>query len=413
MNRSLPIFLFLLVNALPLMAQKNFLHKLMRRHADRFGQILQQPEQYDVQIIYTQIDRDENNRPHFQTFSYGLDEKKYFYPASSVKMPIAFLAMEKINRLRIKGLDKNSEMISGAVSEPQTAAETDTSAASGLPSVAHYVKKIFLVSDNDANNRLYEFLGQQQLNEALWAKGFENVKIVHRLGISGFDEEANRHTNPVSFFDGEKMLYHQGEVYGRGDRYFQLDETARGKGYYANGKLVDEPFDFSKKNYISLQVLHDVLRAVVFPEATPASQRFDLTEDDYRFLYQVMSEKPGESMYPKYHEPDHYVKFFIYGDRKEDEKMPDHVRIFNKVGWAYGFLTDVSYVVDFEAGVEFFIAATIHVNGDGIYNDDNYDYESVGLPFFANLGKLVYEHELQRKRKRKPDLSKFKLEKYD
>ncbi len=414
MNCRLLAILLVLANAPSLVAQKNLLHKLLHRNAAQFGDVLQRPEQYDVQIVYTQIDRDENNFPRFKTYTYQLDEKKYYYPASTVKMPVAFCALEKLNRLKIMGLDKNSTMKTGAGNPPQTGAETDSTAANGLPSVAHYVKKIFLVSDNDANNRLYEFLGQAQLNEALWEKGFQHVKLVHRLGISGFDEEANRHTNPVSFFDGEKLLYHQGEVYSRAGRDFQLNETLRGKGYYADGELVNEPFDFSKKNYISLKTQHDILRAVIFPEATPASQRFDLTEGDYRFLYRVMSELPGESQFPKYdHEPDHYVKFFIFGDRKEDEKMPANVRVFNKVGWAYGFLTDVAYIVDFEAGVEFFLAATIHVNEDGIFNDDNYEYEKVGLPFLANVGRMIYEHEKQRKRKRKPDLSKFKIENYD
>jgi hypothetical protein len=83
------------------------------------------------------------------------------------------------------------------------------------------------------------------------------------------------------------------------------------------------------------------------------------------------------------------------------------------VGWAYGFLTDVAYIVDFETGVEFFLAATIHVNEDGVFNDDNYEYESVGLPFMANLGRTVFAHEKKRKKKRLPDLGKFKIEKYD
>jgi hypothetical protein len=396
------------------MAQKKLLHKLLRQHPDQFGKVLEQPEQYDVQVIYTQIDRDERNVPHFHSHTYQLDEKTYFYPASTIKMPAAFLALEKLNDLKIIGLDKNSVMKTGAGHAPQTAAETDTTAESGLPSVAHYVKKIFLVSDNDAHNRLYEFIGQAAFNEKLWAKGYDHLKVVHRLGIGGFDAEANRHTNPVSFYVGEQQLYHQGEVYSQADRSFSLNKTQRGKGYYDDDKLVEKPFDFSTKNYFSLQDFHDVLQAVIFPEAVPAQRRFNLTDDDYRYLYQVMSELPRESRYPKYdHEPDHYCKFFLFGDRKEEERMPENIRIFNKVGWAYGFLTDVAYIVDFENGIEFFLAATIHVNEDGIFNDDQYEYESVGLPFLANLGRVVYEHEKKRAKKRLPDLSKFRVSKYE
>ncbi|MBI5916633.1 MAG: serine hydrolase [Bacteroidetes bacterium] len=414
MNRIFVTVLFLLVNLLPLMAQKNLLRKFMESRPEAFRQLLDAPEQYDIQIIYTQIDRDKNNLPHFKQHSFQLDKNSYFYPASTVKMPMAFLALEKINQLKIKGLDKNSAMKTESASPPQTAADADSTAASGLPSVAHYVKKIFLVSDNDASNRLYEFLGQQALNEALWSKGYKNTRITHRLGITGFDAEANRHTNPVSFFDGEKMLYYPGEVYSKaGPGFFDLKKTLRGKGYLDGDSLVNQPFDFSEKNYVSLQDFHDLLLAVIFPEVAPSEHLFDLTADDYRFLYRVMSEKPLESQFPRYHEPDHYCKFFLFGNQKKEERMPPNIRIFNKVGWAYGFLTDVAYIVDFEAGVEFFLAATIHVNADGIFNDDHYEYETIGLPFFANLGQVVYDFEKKRKRKFKPDLSKFVVEGYD
>mgnify|MGYP001225191620 CR=1 FL=1 len=407
-------FLFVLVAIPQLMAQKNLLYKLLHHNAGLFGDVLREPGKYNVQVIYTQIDRDGNNFPRLTSHTWRLDEKQYYYPASTVKMPIAILALEKINHLKIKGLDRNTPLFNLAGSPPQTAAVTDTTSATGLPSVAHYAKKIFLVSDNDASNRLYEFLGQAQLNEALWAKGFNNVKITHRLGITGFDEMANRHTNPVRFAEGETLYYHQGEVYGQALLDFRLKGTQLGKGYYEDGQLVNAPFDFSKKNYISLQVQHDILLSVIFPEAVPAHRRFDLTAEDYRFLYQVMSELPGESRRPDYSgKPDHYVKFFLFGDRKEDEKMPANVRVFNKVGWAYGFLTDVAYIVDFDAGTEFFLAATIQVNENGIFNDDKYEYETVGLPFLANLGRVVYEHDRQRKRKNRPDLSKFKIDNYD
>ena len=396
------------------MAQENILQQLLNSHKIQFGNILDRPEQYDVQIIYTQINRDENNAPSFQSFNYNLDEKKYYYPASTIKMPMAFLALEKLNRLNIIGLDKFSTMITGAGTHPQTAAQTDTTSATGLPSVAHYVKKIFLASDNDANNRLYEFLGQEYLNRTLWEKGYKNTKLVHRLGISGFGAEANRHTNPVYFYNkNHELKYQQGEVYSKAEKTFDLNKTLRGKGFYRNGQLINEPFDFSTKNYISVQDQLDILKAVIFPASVPAHQRFGLTEDDYRFLYQVMSERPKESKHPHYDKPDHYVKFFMFGDRKDEEQMPDNIRIFNKVGWAYGFLTDISYVVDFENGIEFFLAATIHVNEDGIYNDNNYEYESIGLPFLTALGNVIYNHEKMRPKKYLPDLSKFKINSYD
>jgi hypothetical protein len=66
-------------------------------------------------------------------------------------------------------------------------------------------------------------------------------------------------------------------------------------------------------------------------------------------------------------------------------------------------------VADFKNNVEFMLAATVYVNSDEILNDDKYDYDSVGWPFMHQLGQTIYNYELQRQRKFKPDLSDFKI----
>ena len=133
--------------------------------------------------MYTKIDRDSVNHPSFTSHYYGVDSNTYFYPASTVKLPIALLALEKINELEIEGLTKYTPLRIDSAYDGQTRVEYDTTAESGRPSVAQYVRKIFVVSDNDAYNRLYEFLGQDHINDQLMAKGYENMKIVHRLSV--------------------------------------------------------------------------------------------------------------------------------------------------------------------------------------------------------------------------------------
>jgi hypothetical protein len=44
------------------------------------------------------------------------------------------------------------------------------------------------------------------------------------------------------------------------------------------------------------------------------------------------------------------------------------------------------------------ITATILVNEDGIYNDDQYEYETVGIPFLAELGRELYQLQLSIKK---------------
>ena len=158
-----------------------------------------------------------------------------------------------------------------------------------------------------------------------------------------------------------------------------------------------------------LKIISKYCNQYYFLQSVSAKQRFNLTKEDYAFLKQYLSQFPSETNYPKYDTAeyyDSYVKFFF---RDSTHKMPPYVRVFNKVGWAYGFLTDISYVADFKNNVEFMLTATVYVNSDEILNDDKYDYDSVSWPFMNKLGQTIYNYELNRDRKYKPNLSDFKI----
>jgi hypothetical protein len=264
------------------------------------------------------------------------------------------------------------------------------------------------VSDNNAFNRLYEFLGQEYINKSLHKMGYTGAEIIHRLSIS-LSEDENRHTNPVKFFDTSSRVLFEKPLENSKWVYAKRDDK-RGEGYYEDDKLINEPFDFSKKNRLSLADLHSMLKIIFFPREFKKKQRFKIKKKDYPFVYRYMSMFPRESRFPFYDSsyPDAYSKFILWGEGKE--RQNGKVRIFHKSGEAYGFLTDVGYVVDFENKIEFMLSATIHCNSDGIYNDDKYDYDSVGLPFLKNLGKIFYDYELTRQRKNKPDLSSLKFD---
>src|SRR5882757_7561274 len=97
-----------------------FLKNLLVSHPELFSGILKHPTNNEVQILYTKIDRDKNNVPHFTSYSYHLNANHYFYPASTVKLPTAIFALEKLHELNIKGLDKNATMITDSAFTGQT-----------------------------------------------------------------------------------------------------------------------------------------------------------------------------------------------------------------------------------------------------------------------------------------------------
>jgi len=380
---------------------------LLKQYPEQFQSVLSNPDN-KVQIIYSQIDRRKNGKPEFTDHYFNINDSSYFYPASTVKLPIAILALQKLNDLKIADLDKNTTMISEASYNGQTEVYNDPSSPDGRPTIEHYVKKILLVSDNDAFNRLYEFLGQEYINNTLHKMGYKEVQIVHRLDIS-LSEDENRHTNPVRFFDTSGKLIYEKPMEASKLVYAERN-TKMGNGFYRSSQLINEPFDLSKKNRMSLKTLHNIVRSVMFPEAVPKKQRFDLTKDDYEFLRKYMSMTPLESKFPFYGREDYwdsYVKFLMYGTEKT--QMKEGIRIFNKVGDAYGFLIDAAYFADYNNSIEFMLSAVIHCNSDGIFNDDKYDYDEVGFPFMKHLGQVIYDLELKRKKKVAPGLSKFRF----
>jgi hypothetical protein len=388
-----------------------FLKNLLESHPEFFSHILNHPTHNEVQILYTQIDRDENNVPHFRSYSYRLNPNHYFYPASTVKLPTTIFALEKLNELHIKGLDQKSIMITDSAFAGQTKVKKDTSSKSGLPSIDNYIKKILLVSDNDAYNRLYEFIGREEINAKLKKYGLSGTRIIARLAI-GDKGENTKHTNPVDFYKGDQLVYHKPPLYDTNEYPMSRENMIQGKGYLDNkDKLVMEPYDFSHNNIYPLADQQSVLRRLLFPETFPKDQQYNLTAEQYRFIYHYMSMWPTESKHPTYNPPEYfpaYCKWLFYGGDSLAVVNPN-IRIFNKIGDSYGYDIDNAYIIDFKNKVEFMLSAVVQSNDDDIYNDNKYEYKTVCLPFMRDLGQLIYQYELKRDKKYKPDLKKFKF----
>lgn len=390
----------------PVSSTDTFLLSLLKKYPPYFSDILNKYKDRNVQIMYTQINRKLNGIPDLTHHYFNIHADQYFYPASTVKLPVVLLALQKLHELKDKGIDRNTTMLTETACSGQTPVFNDPTTPDGRPTIAHYIKKILMVSDNDAYNRLYEFLGQTYINTELKKKGYEDVQILHRLNIF-LSEEENRQTNPVKFYDGAgKLMYSQAEQ--KSHLKYAERKDSIGTGFYKGDQLIAMPMDFSKKNRISLHDLHQILISLVFPEKVKSGKRFNISEEDRLFVLKYMSQYPTESMYPPYAADTvnywpAYCKFMFYGAEKVTPN--ESIRIFNKVGDAYGQMVDVAYVVDFKNNIEFFLSAAIYCNSDGILNDDKYDYNSIGLPFLKNLGRVIYDDELKRPYKRRPNLS--------
>ncbi len=337
-------------------------------------QVMDQVEQYELQLIFTQIERNGDSL-ELKDYKFQVDKDNYFYPASTVKFPIAVAALEKLNQLDSLNRDMQYYIEGDSIEDTFS---TD-------------ILKIFTVSDNHANNRLLEFLGQDAINSRMRSKGVSPIRIAHRLGVHT-DEVTTR---PLVLYLDDTTTTVSRPITNKAPEPLNLNRVKKGRGFYAQDSLHAEPFNFGLKNYYPIESQHALLKRIIFPEYFKPSERFDLSDDQRQFLLDAMQMLPREHGYDPEEFYDGYCKFFMYGD--SHERIPDHINIYNKVGFAYGTLTDCAYIRDELNQVEFMVTATILVNQDGIFNDDAYEYDEVGIPFLAALGRNLYTYERNRK----------------
>lgn len=372
---------------------------LTQRKADYpvLTKVLAESDKYQVQILYTRVEPG-ITEPRLHYYHYQVDPSRYFYPASTVKLPLAALALQWLAEQQVPHLNEDSIMLTDTARAPQTVAHQDPTALSGLPSISQYIKKILLVSDNDASNRLYELLGQEYINEQLLQKGLSNTVINHRLSVPYSDDD-NRYFNPVRFLSTDGNVILQLAERQVSDSYRNRQQPKLGIAYYKAGELVAEPMDFTLKNRQSLNDFDGVIKRIMLPELFAPEQRFGFSDSQRSLLMQYMRTMPRHSKNPEYPEqdyPDSYVKYFIFGGRPE--RIPDHINYYNKNGQAYGHVIDGAYIEDTKEGIAFFLTAIIYTNENQILNDDTYETDTIGQPFMRELGDLIYNYQLQLKR---------------
>ena len=356
--------------------------------------VLSNLEAHEIQILYTKIDRNTTGTPSFESFGFQENPNQYFYPASTVKMTVAILALQKIRELQSEGIKIISESPMQLTFEDGRIQSQDSTHPNSELTISHLIKKIFLVSDNQAYNYLFDFVGRDYANEVIHNIGIPDFQLSHK-----FSGPSTSELSPSFVFFNPKgeIIYSQKPIVPEQNvQNNSLSGILKGKGYVHQGEVISEGMDFSKKNYASIQALNQILERVIFPEVFSTKEQFQLTPEDYDFLRYWMSRYPTEVESPYYDRKtyfDSYCKFFIYGDT--EGIMNDEIRIFNKVGSAYGTTTDVAYIRD-NAGIEFLLTATILTNSNEIFNDNQYEIDALGIPFLAAVGREIYRFEKNR-----------------
>lgn len=372
-----------------LFAQVNFDSLLASNPA--LKKVWSKKDQYHLQLVYTRI-VDSAGQRLYKDNPYNTGASNYLYCASLIKLPVAVLCLKKANDL---GLDIEALMYTDSSRACHRRVYTDSTAAKGRPSLKHYLKRMMLVSDNDAYNRCFEFLGTDYIHHQLAAWSYPNVRIINRYE-TGCAPGTNRYTNPVRICDSNQtLLYSKAEEFISAEWTKPLQKVSVGRAYRDfDNKWVNAPKDFSYMNYMTLSDVHRFLKELLIS----GGAAFGLSAEQFLFLEQVMTMPPSASDQPRYDSllfPDNYKKYLLF----EDGAKPGNDRTFescNVVGLSYGFISDCARIRDRESGIEFFLSAGLYVNQDEVLNDGKYEYNSIGRPFLSELGKQILAIEKKR-----------------
>ena len=247
-----------------------------------FDSVILNKDKHRLQIIYTQIDRDAQNNPTLKT--YKLNAGNYYhYCASTIKLPMAILALEKINSLNSYNISKYDSISIDSIfcSDLGTDMLLDNIAGS---SVAQCIKEILLVSNNNAYNPLFDFVGSQAANKRLTDLGYPTARIAHRF--SPCDTFANKKTNPLTFYSKlGSVKYHQSSLKNPAYPIYNGSLSPLvGVAYVGKSMIIPRPKDFSTSNYLALADMHDMVTKIFFPQFQSIDKKWNLTKNDYSFL---------------------------------------------------------------------------------------------------------------------------------
>jgi beta-lactamase class A len=118
----------------------------------------------------------------------------------------------------------------------------DSTQQNGQATVAHMIKKIFLVSDNEAYNYLFEFLGRDYINQELQKRNIGPAHINHKF------QSGAKNTMALSFFmeEGVETIAAKTSVVDK--HSFALKRRIKGVGYTDDaGNRYNEPSTFLRK----------------------------------------------------------------------------------------------------------------------------------------------------------------------
>lgn len=421
--------------------QKEF-WKMIAKQIPEYKKIFKKHKKYRFEIIYGQINHEPGKSPQVKKYYFG-DKSQYYYPASTVKLPVTLRTLELLNTIEkqhelahndwhIQSIDTNicgsykaktrTEKylrITVPISARLAAAKCGLTAEEFL-SINHYEPDSIIQPGSlirtcksvEANSL------REMMNEMLVYSNNNFYNLIFEIG-NGISCETEKNAKITTRFmaclgttdsTGAMVLKHEksGHLHSKTpERITDLDKRIFETGFDvgkkfidAQGKTVKKPINFSRHNSLQLEFTLNCIAELIFPGYLPEGSFYDLNEEDRKMTIRYLGMRPEEDGIVTNKDyltlADNYTNYLFTGQEKTE--IPENIRIINIVGQSYGFITDCMYFADEKEKVDFFLAARIYVNKDKTLNDDKYEYNEIAFPLFEKLGKVIYEYEKKREK---------------
>ena len=413
--------------------------------------VLQNPKTYRFQLLITEVNHIHSAHPQFTTHEFRVDQE-YFYPASAIKTYASLSALIEYTRAQKKypWLSLNDAIGDSAShcqrSDPSNQYTHDAT-------LQHEIKKMQLVSDNHAFNRIFLLQGGRDTLHKNLIPYFPSLRIYHRL----FTHQNHQATHAQFTFlicdrdaqgriNNRKSFIRSIHVHSNKDAlshflhhplYSQTTPLPYsgfgphatsvhvGQGYYSTQgrKYIPHPMDFSVKNRSSFYDLQRLMLALYyngrFDPITPHPRSHlrnlfkQINPHWLNTLRQAMVMYPRKSTNPTYKKrsfTETRFKPLLKGLRTvispSKHSIYDHSLYYmNKAGKAFGFHVDNALIIigknagkktrngklSSQAHVQkgLFITVGVYANHNQILNDNQYEYKSVSIPFLEAMGYAV------------------------
>jgi len=349
---------------------------ILEKGSPRLQNFLAKAYDYGLQICFTRLHK-YGTETKFATFC-AWNYSNWFAPASLVKLPLAALLLEQLEAAKI-------DWTTAKLAFPGMPHCAERALELRQPqAVTRLIERALVLSDDSAYCALFDALGPQHIAERMRQMGHSDVRIQARFGTCG--PENSRITGPVQIFAANGKVLSSSPARAPFSLVSAPAPIKIGTAWMQGGQRVEGAKDFSNSNSAPLRALHEMMLALMRPELVELKERFQISERARQFLLTGMRLNPAESKFSDAAEAKldrNYFRLLGVGDGQ----WPKDLVVENKVGRAYGFLSDMAHLK--QGNYECFVSCKMYLNRDGVLNDGQYEYESIGRPAMAEIGRLL------------------------